>query len=141
MDGLSFAASVAGIVSLALDVTQILRNYYSDVESAPKDIEDLTQEVDAISKVLTQLETFLDTVGEKGNSFDLTASVLASTIKDCRVTLEHLKDSLTMKISQGFRKVIGRLMWPFRKDEVQKIVESLRRCNQIFQFSLTVEGW
>jgi hypothetical protein len=141
MDGLSIAASVAGVVSLTLEVTQILHNYYSNVESAPKDIENLKREVEALSKVLEQLETFLNRGGVKGNSFDQTASVLASTIKDCKNTLDNLKKGLTMPIREGIPKVLGRLIWPFRKDQVQKMVDSLTRYNQIFQFSLTIEGW
>jgi hypothetical protein len=141
MDSLSIAASIAGVVSLTFEVTQILHNYYSNVESAPKDIEYLTREVEALNRVLEQLETFLNKGGVKGNSFDQTASVLASTIKDCKITLDNLEKGLTMPIKEGFPKVLGRLIWPFRKDQVQKMVDSLRRYNQIFQFSLTAEGW
>jgi hypothetical protein len=141
MDGVSLAASIAGLVSLALDIAQTLHKYYSDVESAPKDIESLTQEAKALSKVLAQLETFLSKEGAKGNSFNQTASVLASTLRDCRATLDNLESGLKRSIKDGFSKVVERLMWPFRKDQVQKMVDSLRRYNQIFQFSLTVEGW
>jgi len=141
MDGLSIAASIAGIASLTLEVTHILYKYYSDVESAPKDIESLKREAEALSKVLKQLEIFLNREGVKGNSFDQTASVLASTLKDCRTTLDNLEKGLTRSIKESFPKVFGRLMWPFRKDQVEKMVDSLRRYNQIFQFSLTVEGW
>src|SRR5450432_1009291 len=141
MDGLSVAASIAGLASLTLEVTRILHNYYSNVESAPKDIENLTREVEALSTVLEQLETFLNRGGVIGNSFDQTASVLASTVKDCRTTLDNLEKGLTVPTKEGFPKMLGRLIWPFRKDQVQKMVDSLRRYTLIFQFSLTIEGW
>src|SRR5438034_3416701 len=135
MDGLSIVTSVAGIASLAIQLTQVLHDYCSNVRSAFKDIENLAQEMEALGKVLKRLETFLDEEDMKGNRFDQSASVLASAIKTCGATLRDLEKSLKGPAERSAGKFIERLMWPFRKEEVQKMVESLRRYNHIFQFS------
>lgn len=134
-------ASIAGIASLALEVSRILHDYYVNIESAPKDIETLTREVEGLTQVLNQLETFLDGEAMKSNSFDQTASVLATTLEDCKATLDNLEKVLKLPMKGAVAKTLRRLIWPFRKEQVLKMVDSFRRYNQIFQFSLTVEGW
>ncbi|KAH9883839.1 ankyrin [Xylariomycetidae sp. FL2044] len=42
--------------------------------------------------------------------------------------------------SSRARNVLKRLMWPFKKDEVNAIVESLHRCVQTFNFCLSIKS-
>ena len=133
---MEFAASVTALMSLALEVAQTLHKYSSDVRASSQDIESLLSEVDALSKVLKQLELFLQE-DEIGGGFDQTASVLGSTVNACRNTLSDLKRRLQSILGRKF----ARLRWPFHKEQLQNLAESLRRYNQVFQFSLTLEGW
>jgi DNA topoisomerase VI subunit B len=133
---MEFAASVTALTSLALEVAKTLHKYSSDVRSSSQDIENLLSEVDALSKVLKQLELFLQE-DEKGREFDQTVSVLGSTVKACRDTLCDLQSRLQSILGRKFVK----LTWPFHKEQLQNLAESLRRYNQVFQFSLTIEGW
>ena len=140
MDGLSIALSVAGLASQALGVTQLLHGYCTDVKSALKDAKNLAQEAETLGKVLKQLEMFLNE-DSNGTHFHQTASVLACTVDACRATLSDLETGLKASGKDGVGKIMGRLMWPFRKQQVQNMVECLKRYNQIFQFSLSIEGW
>lgn len=133
---MEFAASLTGLTSLALQVAMILHKYSSNVRSFSQDIESLVSEVDALLKVLNQLEIFLREE-DRGGGFDSTTSVLESTVKACTNTLADLK----RRLDSILRKKFARIIWPFQKEQVQGLAESLRRYNQIFQFSLTIEGW
>lgn len=132
---MEFAASVTALTSLVLEIGKSLHKY-SDMRSSSQDIESLLAEVDALFKVLKQLELFLrdDT---KGRQFDQATSVLGSTTSACKTTLTDLK----RRLESLSGKLLGNLAWPFHKEHLQNLAESLRRYNQIFQFSLTIEGW
>ena len=133
---MEFAASVTALASLALEVAKSLHKYSSDVRSSSQDIESLISEVDALLKVLKHLEVFLRD-DQRGQRFDQTKSVLGSTISACKTTLTDLK----RRLESISGKMFGKLTWPFHKEQLQNLAESLRRYNQIFQFSLTIEGW
>lgn len=65
MDPLSLSAGVAGVLSLALEMTKILTVYVSDVESAPEEARGLLIEASALCSVLDQLVNFLQTISRK----------------------------------------------------------------------------
>lgn len=133
---MEFAASVAGLIGLAFQVAEILHKYWSNVHSFSRDTDSLVSEVEALFKVLKRVELFLRE-GDKGRRFEGTTSVLGSTVNACKDTLTDLKTRLESILGRKFAK----LTWPFHKDQVQGLAESLRRYNQIFHFSLTMEGW
>src|SRR5215469_16068216 len=134
MDGLSVAVSVAGLVSLALQVKEVLHKYISDVKSAEEDVENLTHELDALRDVLGRLQDFFHTNIAKAREFDTTASVLANTVKSCAKSFADLDRLLKRPGRDGMSKLPGKMKWPFHKKQVENILEKLRRYNQLFQF-------
>jgi hypothetical protein len=140
MDPFTLATGLVGIASLALEVTQILHSYHSSVRSASKDAETLKIVVEALGSSSKQLSRFLEI--DRGNQkhFNSTASVLALTTTDCTSTLKELEKRLGGSRKQGIGKTLEQLSWPFRKEQVQAIIENLRRYNQILQFSLSIDG-
>jgi hypothetical protein len=132
MDGLSVAASIAGLISLCIDVGK----YLNDVKDAPKNAENLRAQLTTLEHVLQQLDTFLRGESVKGKSFDKT-SVLCQAMGSCSDQLACVCERL--KGAHG--NILQRAKFPFREKEVAKAIESLRGCTQTFQFSLTIEGW
>ena len=141
MDPLSLAASVAGLASLALEVSQLLHEYYKTVKNERKDVEELYQEFDTLGQVTIQLRAFLESEKAKGFSFEQTASVICSAVNVCQAKTAEIAIRLKGPKEKVFQRVFERLSWPFKKDDVREMLDMLRRYNYLFQFSLSIEGW
>jgi hypothetical protein len=66
-DPLSISASVAGLLSLTIELTKSLNNYISGVKSAPEDSKRLCTETEALSAVLEKLVKFLRDQDKEGD--------------------------------------------------------------------------
>ena len=141
MDPLSMAASVAGLIGLAIEVSQLLHEYYQAVKNAREDIEALRQEFNTLGLVINQLMVFLESEKSRGLSFQKTASVLGSAVNVCKAKTKDIASLLKGPKDKIIQKVIARLAWPLKKNDVQDTLETLRRYNHLFQFSLSIEGW
>jgi hypothetical protein len=132
MDPLSVAASVAGLISLCVEVGK----YIADVKDAPKNSKNLQIQLSGLEHILEQLDAFLHGESVKGKSFEKT-SVLCQALGTCE---DQLVD-VSRKLKKINGNILQRTVFPFREKELAKLIESLRRCTQTFQFSLTIEGW
>jgi hypothetical protein len=141
MDPFSLSSSIAGVISLAIEVTKITTEYVSSVKGASKAVEGFRQEFATFTAVLQNFQKFINTQ-KPGGPFQET-SVLITTLTACDEKLRGLRDLLHKQSSASNRlsKRTRRLVWPLRENECQEIVESLHRYAQIFQFSLTKDGW
>ena len=140
MDPLSLAASVAGLVSLALQVSGTIGSYCSSVKDAPKSLRQVDGELLLLLSALQQLENFLRSQPSLHISFDQT-SVLATALISCRESIDAIASRLHDPKKDGKLHTLDRLKWPFGENEIEKRLEAMRRCISTFQFSLTVEGW
>ena len=140
MDPVTAATSVAGLLSLAIQVSQILSNQIRTVKNAPKDAQDLLDELQGLCQVLTSLEEFLKAQALKGYLFQGT-SLLVGAIKGCHDKIQAVKPRLEKLVrKQGFAQIIERGKWYYDHDEHQELVTSLHRYLAIFQMSLNVDG-
>jgi hypothetical protein len=135
IDPFSLVTGIAGLVSLALE---IMADFVSMTKNAPKDISNLSNELEALSTVLRNLAMFLSSESIKGDLFDDT-SVLCASMASCKRQLEELREKLNIS-KIAVMKVAERLKWLYRKEEVEQATVALRRCSQTFQFSLTIDG-
>lgn len=91
MDPLSIAASVAGLVGLAVQVAPSLREYFSDVKHAREDVDRYANEIYALVEVCEQLQVFLRTDATATEAcFKTTESVLSRTVVSCNECLHML---------------------------------------------------
>jgi hypothetical protein len=131
MDPFTLSTGIAGFLSLTIEVIRILTDYFIDVKDAPKDVQDLLDEVNAVPLVLGQLQTFLkdeevDVLFEK-------TSILRSVMEACKTDIETVcsKISKLRKLGKGSKmKALAthtkdRMAWPYSKDECQQILEKL----------------
>ena len=119
-DPFSLAASVASLTSLAIELIKILKTYASDAKSAPTDISQLLKDVEALSAVLHQFQSFLLDKDIDQKSFKET-SALGSIIEICKTKLENLDQKLKKKYPD--KKVVQGLV---ANDNDQK--RSFARC-------------
>jgi hypothetical protein len=141
MDPLSLAAGVAGLISLTLELNKIVSEYVGSVKRASTESRELAEELSALAHVLERLDRFLSNKSERLDSFDNT-SVLYSTTSTCFGSLSRLKSILQqfMKSSEA-RRWYRSLVWPLKKEEHLQTIGVLHRSMQIFEFSLTIDGW
>jgi Fungal N-terminal domain of STAND proteins len=140
IDPLTAATSVAGLLSLVIQVSQILYEQVYTVKNAPKDAQELLDEFELLRKVLRSLEEFLRTQALQGHSFKET-SVLVSAIRGCDNKINAVKlrvEKLVRK--QGFAQILERGKWYYEHDEHQELITSLHRYLAMFQISLNVDG-
>jgi hypothetical protein len=143
MDPFTISTGVAGFLSLAIEIISILNGYIGDVNSAPKDANELLAEINALKLVLEQLIRFLRSDEAKKVKFDDTA-ILCTAIQACQAKIEDLYKTLRgleKTKDNKVRGIIERPKWPFRKEECQRIVEELHRFARTFEFSLSVSNW
>ena len=140
IDPLTAATSVAGLLSLTIQVSQMLNEQVRTLKNAPNDAQELLDELELLRQVLTGLKAFLDAQDVKGYAFKET-SVLINAIKGFETKMTDLKlklEKLTKK--QGFAQLIERGKWYYEHDEHQEIITTLHRYLGMFQMSLSVGG-
>ncbi|KAI5789569.1 hypothetical protein FPQ18DRAFT_43339 [Pyronema domesticum] len=149
MSPLSIAASVAGFLSLAIELTKIISTYVADVKSAPSDASALRTEITALCKVLKMVEGILRSDKING-TFD-EQSILYSIINACQrhfttvyeklATLPYDKENsrrstgIMARITYSIKKdkvkeTMARITWPLKKEECQQAFKS---CTVIFK--------
>lgn len=139
MDGVSVASGIAGLISLALQVSGTVAIYINSIKERAKNIQELHDELLLLGEVLSGLRDFLASELAKGRSFD-NNSVLQNAIRDCRTRIERVGDKLKPSEGGKFARTLDKLKWPFEQREVTHMVESLRRYGQTFHFAVTIEG-
>ncbi|EXJ88377.1 hypothetical protein A1O1_05307 [Capronia coronata CBS 617.96] len=139
MDGVSVASGVAGLITLALQVSGTVVVYVNSIKERSKNIQELHNELLLLGEVLSGLRDFLESERAKQTTFG-TNSVLQKAIVDCRTRIERIGDRLETSHGGKVARTLEKLKWPFEHKEVAQMVENLRRYTQTFQFALTIEG-
>lgn len=141
MDPLSAASGIAGLIAVAFKTCQLVGEYLSLVNEHKTHVETLHQELLLMKQVLDQLKDVI--VEEKRNGRMRSIddgdrnTVLGKAFADCTKMIEKIQDKLREPVNK-FRKAVAKLQWPFEQKDILRMVEILRRYNQLFQLSLTV---
>ena len=134
------AASVAGLIGLTLKVSRTIGSYCKSVKNAPKDMQQIAQELASMQDTLGQLDELLRSQQLKAKYFNQ-SSVLATALTVCSDSTKRILSKMQTLEVGGLDRVWEKLKWPFNEKEMQKTFDTLRRCAATFQFALTVEGW
>lgn len=136
-DPLSIAASVAGLISLSVEVTKIANEYASSVKSAPEEIKELAIQTEALSQVLVKLRDDAAEDVFQPNSY------LCSVLEYCESQLKGLSEKLGQWTTPENRldAVRGRLIrWPLERKECIETTKRLYECAQMFHLYLTLSS-
>jgi hypothetical protein len=143
-DPLSVAASVAGLLSLGIQVTQSLVDFYVSQRHRNSELTSTTQELESLLDILQHLSKALAIRKFEADERSLIKKI-ENTIKDCEEAIKELEDEC-----QKFRKdsihgqldalkVIGRkLTYPFRRSTLQKIDENVSELRTNVSLALGV---
>ncbi|KAH0565278.1 hypothetical protein GP486_001328 [Trichoglossum hirsutum] len=136
-DPLSISAGVAGLVSLAIGLSQVNYDYIKAVKGFSKAWSSYVRELSALTSILVQAQQAIEVGGVGHLLVARTPDIPNAIINECRIELESLKQKLS---KTGIKKSIEALKWPFTESETQKTVEMLHRFNSAFSLALSVDN-
>jgi hypothetical protein len=145
MDGLSATASAFGVVSLAvqlIQLTQNLRDFFSDVSGAPSEIRRLTTSLTQLASILQDVHVVTEIQQAQEGAPSAPLSLLAS-LKACEEKLLLLKtivDSSEKRLRDSGRisrhwesfKVV------FKKKDIESFGEHLHQAIQFLTTAMTM---
>lgn len=127
-DGLSVAASIAGIISLGIQVAQTLVDFYEAYKGQKSDITHTTKRLESLLNVLERLRK---QSADRADEQELFESIKGS-IEDCTEYIYELqretdkfKDKSADGIRAAARTATRRLEYPFRQSTLQKLDEDI----------------
>lgn len=136
------AASIAGLVSLAIQLLQMSFQYISSLKGSSKAWSSYVQELSTLTSVLLKLQQACDDAGAQDLFHLLPAPGLSShSTRECRNELDSLKSTLSEKLQKrGLRGKLEMLSWPFSESDTQAKVLMLQRFSSLFESSLVADN-
>lgn len=128
---LGVAASIAGLVSLATQLTMGCYACYSYLKSAK-------QATDQVKQVIDELNDFRASLQDIEKVYSYQAKPLTSAknivqkLKDCTTEIETFCDSLRLDF-KGVRGTIEQLKWPKKQGAVNAFINKLQRYREFFE--------
>ena len=144
MDGLSVAANVAGIISLGIQVTKSLAQFYDAYKGREQNIADIAAKLKSLLDVFESLRRDLANRKFRSDEQALLHSIEAS-IEDCEEHIEELKTK-TEKfkhnsdkgIQAAFRNTARQLAYPIKHSTLEKVDLDIREIVSSLKFALAV---
>lgn len=143
-DPLSVAGSVVGVISLGMQVTTSLVNFYNSYKGQGSEIIHITEKLDGLVVILQSVETTLS-----GRKFHLDERSLVqsieTSIKSCEEMIQELQhqcQKIRNPSSDGTRAAIKlagrRVTYPFRQSTLQKLDEDINELRTNLSTALDV---
>ncbi|KAF3218272.1 hypothetical protein TWF106_007634 [Orbilia oligospora] len=136
MSGLELAASLAGLVSLGMELCKGITQYCMSYQGAQKDIELLHEDTNALIQTFESLQTAMQ---DSTLKLELEKSV-THIFSACRERVANLSKELEKYIEptkaqskRGSISIKARIFYPFQEKGVQKLRDDISRINEILQ--------
>lgn len=144
MDPLSLAASVAGLISISLQLTQLSYDYITSARTASQSIVALHRELVSLQHVLSSLNQNILSNPDIKDAFAAQASAVLGQpediLKACEGKLISLKNKLAKKnADKPFAKLKAVLSWPFSEESTRQQIRELHRYQDIFQRVISID--
>ena len=130
-DPLSIAGSVAGLISLGIQVTQSLVEFYSSYKHQDSEIAGIIERLESLLSVLQILDEALSNRKFQADEQSLIGNIETS-IKNCEEFIQELREECQkfVKTTSGgikavFRVAGRRATYPFRQSTLQKLDEDI----------------
>ncbi|KAL4793151.1 hypothetical protein BDV19DRAFT_231391 [Aspergillus venezuelensis] len=143
-DPLSVASGVAGLLSLGIQVTQTLFNFYSAYKDQASDLVQITQNLENLLGIFTTLDKALQTrqprVDEQELLQTLERSVSAcnEVIKELQTECQKFQEEPTTKLKVRIQVTGRKATYPFRKSTLQKLEEDISDIRENLSLALNV---
>ncbi|KAK5048092.1 hypothetical protein LTR84_006282 [Exophiala bonariae] len=122
MEGVGIAASIAGLITISTQITQVIYGYIQDVRRATKNQKAYLSEVSALIDILLRFEEALNGAGQYLGA-DIPRPSNA-TVQQCYGLLDNQLKKL--------QKHTSRFIWPLEVKDLRKAVEDVHRFREIF---------
>ena len=158
MDPLTLATGLAGLLSLAIELTKICHGYLLSAREARKSVRGFILELISLKKVLLDLQDKVIMEPDIAEAFDGRCSSIIENLQSrsttaskqpaalslmdlCKTELDTLLKRL-MKKSSGsrFRSTFNQLLWPLGEKAMQEAIDSVHRCTRIFETSISIDN-
>ena len=143
-DPLSIAGGAAGIISLGIQVTQSLVDFYNSYKALDSDLVSITQRLECLLEIFHSLAKAVSDRNFQAEDRNLVRKIEKS-IEACDDLIQELQDEckkLTKTSLKGVRdaaRIAGRrALYPFRKSTLQKLDEDIDDINSSLSFALRV---
>ncbi|KAJ5983064.1 hypothetical protein N7481_005163 [Penicillium waksmanii] len=145
-DPLSIAAGIAGFLSLGIQVTQNLVDFYSEYKGQDANIAKFIQNIEILQSTLRSLEIAVQQRQSQPDAEDLLQEVDKAT-RACHDIIQELQEecqklhprSDPSSSLKGRVQAAGRrATYPFRKSTLQKIEEDVGEIRENLTFALNV---
>lgn len=134
-DPLSVASGVAGLLSLGIQVTQSLIDFYSSYKHRVKELENIMIKLESLYNTLHELQFTLQDRGSHPNGQELVRQI-EKGVQNCHEAIKELQYEYAE--FQGIQSVGRRAQYPFRKSTLVKLEENIREIRQNLSFSISV---
>ncbi|KAI1390860.1 ankyrin repeat-containing domain protein [Hypoxylon trugodes] len=150
MDGLSIAASIAGLVSVAELVFRTTARYVKCVKGAETEVEDLLREVKEFTNILHNLSLVAyeleDPLPTNDSASQPSANLRLQYLNDCRPILNRLEKGLyglrgDLESPSKFNRLQSRLKWPFSSVEMKEMIQSIQRQKQTLNLAVSADSF
>ncbi|KAL8716709.1 MAG: hypothetical protein Q9181_008396, partial [Wetmoreana brouardii] len=131
MDPLSVSASIVALLQL----TGTVINYLSDIRDGPAELQRIRSEVSSISVILITLQDQADRA-KQNDPFCSTLGLLTGSngpFEQFRDASERLASKLAPV--EGLRKFGKAVIWPFEKEELRQILQTIERQKALFSLA------
>ena len=143
-DPLSVTGSAAGLISLGIQVTQSLVDFYDSYKALDSDLFAITQKLECLLEIFCSLEKAISDRNFQEDERELIKNIETS-IKACDELIQELQDEckkLNKTSSNGLEPAVRiagrRAKYPFRKSTLQKLDEDIDEIRTNLSFALGV---
>jgi hypothetical protein len=143
-DPLAIASGIAGLLSLGIQVTQSLVNFYATYKDQDTDLAKVAQNLDNLQSIFRALDVAVE---ERRSQADpqLLLREVEKAVQKCEEIITDLQsecDKFQKDSAAGLRdrvKIAGRrAAYPFRKSTIQKLEEDVSDIRENLSFALDV---
>ena len=130
-DPLSVAASVAGLISLGITVSQSLVDFYNSYKDLDSDLNSTVKRLESLLDIFRYLEETISNrkfqTGEQDlvNNIEASISACGNLIHELQVEWEKFSKTSSDSFKAAIRTAARRATYPFRRSTLQKIDEEI----------------
>lgn len=143
-DPLAIASGIAGLLSLGIQATQSLVNFYTAYKDQDTDLAKVTQKLDNLQGIFRALDVAVEERRSQANTQDVLGEV-EKAVHKCEEIITELHnecEKFSKDSAAGLKdrvKVAGRrAAYPFRKSTLQKLEEDVSDIRENLSFALDI---
>ncbi len=142
---LAITASVAGLISLGIQVTQSLVEFYTSYKHRDSEIAGMTERLESLLSVLQTLDETLSNRKFQADEQSLKGN-FETSIKNCHELIQELQEKCQgfVKVTSaggikaGFRVAVHRTTYPSRQSTLLKLDEDIGGLRSNLSFAIDV---